>query len=481
MPKRSESLLEKLKLGQQGWNEVLSRNAQRLNDILLKIDGLLDVDITGLATGDVLWWNASSQKFENVNKAYAISAGSVSSWSSESSHSSVSSDSSLSSDSSESSETISSQSESKESSYSSESSESTESIESSSSSSSVGAADCGDWGADLTTGETATASDDYNSAAWAIDGDTTHGWASDEILPEWWKVQLTTPANIERLRIYPYVNVDQHPTAFEFQASNSGEFAGEEDVLLSVSGYTWTSATWGNWQFVNGQEYRYYRIYITATNDENITRLNEIQMYQCDARSGSSSSESSESSYSSSSSLFSACDAGWTADRTNKLVTYSAQSNTATAYLAFDDNNGTTYTSNSGASDIWIQCAFDYALTIRRFRILTGGYPAVNYVGRRLRFMASNTGAFSGEQVTLLDTGVQAPYSEGTWYSYEFTNAGDYLYYRLRMSNAAQSGTYIQLRECEMFECIDDSTSMSSESSYSSLSSYSSSSSESIP
>ena len=35
MPKRNESLLEKLKLGQQGWNEVLSRNAQRLNDILL--------------------------------------------------------------------------------------------------------------------------------------------------------------------------------------------------------------------------------------------------------------------------------------------------------------------------------------------------------------------------------------------------------------------------------------------------------------
>ena len=300
MPKRSESLLEKLKLGQQGWNEVLSRNAQRLNDILLKVDGLLDVDITGLATGDVLWWNASSQKFENVNKAYAISAGSVSSWSSESSHSSVSSDSSESSLSSNASP-------SSESSESSESSGSNISSSSSSysslSSASIDLSDCVDWGADLTTGETPTASDDYNSAAWAIDGDTTHGWASDEILPEWWKVQLTTPANIERLRIYPYVNVAQHPTAFTFQASNSGDFTGEEDTLLTVSGYTWTSGVWGNWQFTNGQEYRYYRIYITATNDENYTRLNEIQMYQCDARSGSSSSESSESSHSSLSSL----------------------------------------------------------------------------------------------------------------------------------------------------------------------------------
>jgi len=291
MPKRSESLLEKLKLGQQGWNEVLSRNAQRLNDILLKVDGLLDVDITNLATGDVLWWNASNQKFENVNKAYAVSAGSVSSWSSESSIMSVSSESS----------------ESSESSNASPSSDSSDS-------SSSNQATCGDWGADLTTAETATASDDYNNPTWAIDGDTTHGWASDEILPEWWKIELSSPANVERLRIYPYVNVDQHPTAFTFQGSNSGDFTGEQDTLLTVSGYVWTSGVWGDWEFVNGQNYRYYRIYITATNDASYTRLNEIQMYQCDARSGSSSSESnsSESSFSSHSSLSS--ESSWSDD-----------------------------------------------------------------------------------------------------------------------------------------------------------------------
>lgn len=127
MGKRTETQLEKLKLGGQGWNEILSANAEKLNDILLRIDGLLDVDIADLKTGDVLWWNASNQKFENINKAYAISAGSVSSWSSESSVSSVSSNSSESSDSSESSETISSSS----SSWSSEESSSSSSSESS--------------------------------------------------------------------------------------------------------------------------------------------------------------------------------------------------------------------------------------------------------------------------------------------------------------------------------------------------------------
>ncbi len=107
MGKRTETQLEKLKRGGQGWNEVLSANAEKLNDILLRIDGLVDVDITNLATGDVLWWNASNQKFENVNKAYAISAASVSSWSSESSELSVSS-ATVSSESSESSESSSS-------------------------------------------------------------------------------------------------------------------------------------------------------------------------------------------------------------------------------------------------------------------------------------------------------------------------------------------------------------------------------------
>jgi len=467
MPKRSESLLEKLKLGQQGWNEVLSRNAQRLNDILLKIDGLLDVDITGLATGDVLWWNASSQKFENVNKAYAISAGSVSSWSSESSHSSVSSDSSLSSDSSESSETISSQSESKESSYSSESSESTESIESSSSSSSVGAADCGDWGADLTTGETATASDDYNSAAWAIDGDTTHGWASDEILPEWWKVQLTTPANIERLRIYPYVNVDQHPTAFEFQASNSGEFTGEEDVLLSVSGYTWTSATWGNWQFVNGQEYRYYRIYITATNDENYTRLNEIQMYQCDARSGSSSSQSSESIMCS----------NWGSDLTSgQTFTASRYYTTSTPPKAFDNVLSTGWwVQNPNASE-WIEVEFATTKNIGRLRMYTEDY---NRALASFILKASNTGLFTGEEdtiETIADAGFTANYE---WKDFQFYNGVLYKYYRLYCQY--KDPDWLAIHEMEMYECPDESASSSSESSYSSLSSYSSFSSESIP
>jgi len=446
MPKRSESLLEKLKLGQQGWNEVLARNAQRLNDILLKVDGLLDVEISGLKDGDVLWWNQSAGKFQNVNKAYAVSAGSVSSASSESIISSVSSISS-------------------ESSYSSNESPS---------SSSSNEANCSDWGADLTTGETATASDDYNSPSWAIDGDTTHGWASDEILPEWWKVQLTTPANIERLRIFPYVNVDQHPTAFTFQGSNSGEFTGEQDTLLTVSGYTFTSGVWGDWEFINGQNYRYYRIYITATNDANYTRLNEIQMYQCDNRSGSSSSQSSESESSSSeSSLF--CDG-------DKFDVYTAD---LTGGETFDGDSYYTGYPPSKAfdglySDIshcwlienptwphWIEVEFAVAKTIRRLRICA--YHDGSQAPENFTFKASNTGAFSGEETTLLTvtnntwTGL---YNFKTW---DFANITAYKYYRV-ITTSNDSTAWFSIAEIEMMEFGGESCSSSSSSSESSVS-----------
>ena len=66
MPKHTETLLERLTWSQQGWQKVLSDNMEKLEDTLLYVDGLLDVDITSLADKDILQWNSSSQKFENV-------------------------------------------------------------------------------------------------------------------------------------------------------------------------------------------------------------------------------------------------------------------------------------------------------------------------------------------------------------------------------------------------------------------------------
>ena len=66
MPKLSPTQLEKLRYSAQGWNKIHEDNMRKLNDTLLKVSGMLDVDLTSLTNGDVLAWSASKQKFENV-------------------------------------------------------------------------------------------------------------------------------------------------------------------------------------------------------------------------------------------------------------------------------------------------------------------------------------------------------------------------------------------------------------------------------
>jgi hypothetical protein len=61
----SETSLELIRWGTQGWHNVMSRNTERLND-LLYITSLLDVDDTGVNNGDALVWNATSEKFEPI-------------------------------------------------------------------------------------------------------------------------------------------------------------------------------------------------------------------------------------------------------------------------------------------------------------------------------------------------------------------------------------------------------------------------------
>jgi hypothetical protein len=55
--------LEKILTGSVYWEDIMARNANRLND-LLYITQLFDVDDSGIANTNTLVWNASTQKFE---------------------------------------------------------------------------------------------------------------------------------------------------------------------------------------------------------------------------------------------------------------------------------------------------------------------------------------------------------------------------------------------------------------------------------
>lgn len=66
MPKLSPTQLEKISYSGQGWTRVMAENMQKLNDTLLKVSGMLDVELTSLQDNDVLRWDAGEQKFKNA-------------------------------------------------------------------------------------------------------------------------------------------------------------------------------------------------------------------------------------------------------------------------------------------------------------------------------------------------------------------------------------------------------------------------------
>ena len=46
------------------WVAIYNSNIYRLNNLLLKISGLIDVDVAGIEHGSVLKWNTSTSKWE---------------------------------------------------------------------------------------------------------------------------------------------------------------------------------------------------------------------------------------------------------------------------------------------------------------------------------------------------------------------------------------------------------------------------------
>ena len=59
--------LERISWGQKGYAKVMRKNINLLNDTLLYVDALLDVDLSSLSDRDILQYNSSTQKFENVS------------------------------------------------------------------------------------------------------------------------------------------------------------------------------------------------------------------------------------------------------------------------------------------------------------------------------------------------------------------------------------------------------------------------------
>jgi hypothetical protein len=125
-----------------------------------------------------------------------------------------------------------------------------------------------------------------------------------------------------------------------------------------------------------------------------------------------------------------------------------AAASSGTAAAAFDDNLSNYWAADAVAS--WIQYQFAIAPIIKTLRMRTasvGNYGCESFPAG-FDLLGSNTGAFAGEEVTLLQAGDYV-YDGDHWYEYVVRNANSYAYYRIDIYETG-GGLPVRIAEIEM-------------------------------
>lgn len=121
--------------------------------------------------------------------------------------------------------------------------------------------------------------------------------------------------------------------------------------------------------------------------------------------------------------------------------TPTARTNSSNAHLAFDDD-GAAYLSGHAwegppSGDVmWLQYALASAKTIQKLTIQASDGEA-DECPTTFKFQASNTGAWGGEEATLLDVVADPAWSALEKREWTFANSNAYSYYRVYWNSSA--------------------------------------------
>jgi len=132
------------------------------------------------------------------------------------------------------------------------------------------------------------------------------------------------------------------------------------------------------------------------------------------------------------------------------VSTNSEQAPTWAAWKVFDKAAGTWF--SNGTNIVYIQYAFNNGLTtkvIDKYTIKAGTGSA--NIPKDYSIKASNTGSFSGEEITL-DTQTSQSFTASETKSYSFANSTSYIYYRLDITDNAGGSGSTEIDELEFFE-----------------------------
>lgn len=124
---------------------------------------------------------------------------------------------------------------------------------------------------------------------------------------------------------------------------------------------------------------------------------------------------------------------------------------------AFDDSDSSYWFVFGPSDPEWIEVEFSVAKKIARVRVL---YAVLGWDDGpdQVIIKASNTGAFSGEEVTLHTSasGLSWNTSAPEWKEFDFTNSTPYLFYRVYCNHHPAVGHDLLINEIEMMEEEDD-------------------------
>ena len=121
------------------------------------------------------------------------------------------------------------------------------------------------------SGVASASSEDNSSAAAykAMDSDDTGTfWApgTPYTAPYWIQYKFDTAEASTGYTIIALTDPSTTPNTWTLEASNTGAFSGEETILDTQSGVTWTTRESKSFYFSNTTPYLYYRLNITSNN-----------------------------------------------------------------------------------------------------------------------------------------------------------------------------------------------------------------------
>jgi len=124
-----------------------------------------------------------------------------------------------------------------------------------------------------------SASSDQAGAPWnAFDDSNTTDWRSADTVTGWLQYQFTSAEIALSISLQASSLVSFVPKDFTVQGSNTGAFAGEETILVTVTNQTgWLSNEIRNFIFTTTGSFQYYRLDITANNGGTAIRVRELE------------------------------------------------------------------------------------------------------------------------------------------------------------------------------------------------------------